>query len=237
MIPGGGLARDGSGWVACRPGFFLPVRVLSRYFRRVLLAALQDAFESGELRFAGRQQTLSDPRRFAEHLRPARETEWVVYAKRPFAGPEQVLDYLGRYTHRIAISNQRLCSLHHDSVCFRYTDYRRAGASRKKTMTLTATEFIRRMLLHVLPPGFHRIRHYGFLANRQQKLTECRRLLHAPPLPEAKHAGPATTDYRDRYEALTGRSLRRCPSCHDGNMHLVDGLAGEWAATAIQDSS
>ena len=239
VIPGGGLARDGSGWVACRPGFFLPVRVLSRYFRRVLLAALQDAFESGELRFAGRLQTLSDPRRFAEHLRPARETEWVVYAKRPFAGPEQVLDYLGRYTHRIAISNQRLCSLHDDSVCFRYTDYRRAGASRKKTMTLTATEFIRRMLLHVLPPGFHRIRHYGFLANRnrQQKLTECRRLLHAPPLPEAKHAGPATTDYRDRYEALTGRSLRRCPSCHDGNMHLVDGLAGEWAATAIQDSS
>ena len=126
VIPGGGLASNGNGWVACRPGFFLPVRVLSRYFRRVLLAALQDAFESGELRFAGRLQTLSDPRRFAEHLRPARETEWVVYAKRPFAGPEQVLDYLGRYTHRIAISNQRLCSLHDDSVRFRYTDYRRS---------------------------------------------------------------------------------------------------------------
>ena len=175
---GGGLASDGSSWVACRPGFFLPVRVLSRYFRRVLLAALENAFESGQLHFAGRLQSLSDPRHFAEHLRPARETEWVVYAKRPFAGPEQVLDYLGRYTHRIAISNQRLCSLHDDSVRFRYTDYRRAGASRKKTMTLTATEFIRRMLLHVLPPGFHRIRHYGFLANRnrQQKLTECRRL-------------------------------------------------------------
>ena len=122
----GGLASNGNGWVACRPGFFLPVRVLSRYFRRVLLAALQDAFESGELRFAGRLQTLSDPRRFAEHLRPARETEWVVYAKRPFAGPEQVLDDLGRYTHRIAISNQRLCSLHDDSVRFRYTDYRRS---------------------------------------------------------------------------------------------------------------
>ena len=174
VIPGGGLASDGSGWVACRPGFFLPVRVLSRYFRRVLLAALEDAFESEQLRFAGALQPLSDPRCFAEHLRPARETEWVVYAKRPFAGPEQVLDYLGRYTHRIAISNQRLCSLHDDSVRFRYTDYRRAGASRKKTMTLTATEFIRRMLLHVLPPGFHRIRHYGFLANRnrQQKLTQ-----------------------------------------------------------------
>ena len=168
VIPGGGLASNGNGWVACRPGFFLPVRVLSRYFRRVLLAALQDAFESEQLRFAGRLQPLSDPRRFAEHLRPARETEWVVYAKRPFAGPEQVLDYRGRYTHRIAISNQRLCSLHDDSVRFRYTDYRRAGASRKKTMTLTATEFIRRMLLHVLPPGFHRIRHYGFLANRNR---------------------------------------------------------------------
>ena len=239
VIPGGGLASDGSGWVSCRPGFFLPVRVLSRYFRRALLAALQDAFESGELRFAGALQPLTQPRCFAEHLRPARETEWVVYAKRPFAGPEQVLDYLGRYTHRIAIGNQRLCSLQDGSVRFRYTDYRRNGASRRKTMTLTATEFIRRMLLHVLPPGFHRIRHYGFLANRnrRQKLTECRRLLHAPPLPEAEHANPAATDYRDRYEILTGRSLRRCPCCHDGNMHPVDSLAGEWDSPAIQDSS
>ena len=237
VIPGGGLASDGSGWVACRPGFFLPVRVLSRYFRRVLLAALEDAFESGQLHFAGRLQSLSDPRHFAEHLRPARETEWVVYAKRPFAGPEQVLDYLGRYTHRIAISNQRLCSLHDDSVRFRYTDYRRAGASRKKIMTLTATEFIRRMLLHVLPPGFHRIRHYGFLANRnrQQKLTECRRLLCTPP--PAAEAGPVATDYRDRYEALTGRSLRRCPRCHDGNMQAVDHLAGAWGCPVILDSS
>ena len=116
VIPGGGLANDGSGWVACRPGFFLPVRVLSRYFRRVLLAALEDAFESGQLHFAGRLQPLADPRRFAEHLRPARQTDWVVYAKRPFAGPEQVLDYLGRYTHRIAISNQRLRSLDDGAV-------------------------------------------------------------------------------------------------------------------------
>ena len=169
VIPGGGLAGDGSGWVACRPGFFLPVRVLSRYFRRVLLAALADAFESGQLRFAGRLQPLADARRFAEHLRPARQTEWVVYAKRPFAGPEQVLDYLGRYTHRIAISNQRLRSLDDGAVRFRYTDYRSNGASRHKTMTLAAPEFIRRMLLHVLPPGFHRIRHYGFLANRARQ--------------------------------------------------------------------
>ena len=215
------------------------VRVLSRYFRRVLLHALQDAFESGKLRFAGRLQALNDPRRFAEHLRPACEAEWVVYAKRPFAGPEQVLDYLGRYTHRIAISDQRLCSLDDNCVRFRYKDYRRAGASRQKAMTLTATEFIRRMLLHVLPPGFHRIRYYGFLANRarRQKLAECRRLLHAPPLPPADHAGPATTDYLDRYETLTGRSLRRCPSCHGGNMHVVDCLAGQWTSPAILDSS
>lgn len=239
VIPGGGLASDGRGWVACRPGFFLPVRVLSRFFRRVLLEALQDAFESGRLRFAGRLQPLNDPRRFAEHLRPARETEWVVYAKRPFAGPEQVLDYLGRYTHRIAIANQRLCSLDDESVRFRYTDYRRAGASRQKTMTLSATEFIRRMLLHVLPPGFHRIRYYGFLANRnrQEKLAECRRLLHAPPLPSAEQDGRVTTDYRDRYEALTGRSLRRCPRCDDGNMLVVDHLAGKRVSPAILDSS
>ena len=163
----------------------------------------------------------------------------MVYAKRPFAGPEQVLDYLGRYTHRVAIGNQRLCSLHDGAVRFRYTDYRRAGASRQKTMTLTATEFIRRMLLHVLPPGFHRIRYYGFLANRtrQQKLSECRRLLHAPPLPPAEHAGPATTNYRDRYKALTGRSLRRCPRCADGNMLVVDSFASKRVSPAILDSS
>ena len=154
-----------------------------------------------------------------------------------FAGPEQVLDYLGRYTHRIAISNQRLCSLHDGSVRFRYTDYRSNGASRRKTMTLTATEFIRRMLLHVLPPGFHRIRYYGFLANRnrQQKLTECRRSLRTPP--PAEQDGPVATDYRDRYEALTGRSLRRCPRCDDGTMQAVDHLAGAWGCPAILDSS
>ena len=238
VIPGGGLAHDGSGWVACRPGFFLPVRVLSRYFRRVFLAALQQAFEAGQLRFAGQQQPLSNARRFAEFLRPAREAEWVVYAKRPFAGPEQVLDYLGRYTHRIAIGNQRLCSLGDGSVRFRYTDYRRTGASRQRTMTLSATEFIRRMLLHVLPPGFHRIRYYGFLANRnrQQKLADCRRLLQAPS-PSVQQPEAVTSDYRDRYEALTGRSLRRCPRCHVGSMRAVDHLAGACGCPAILDSS
>ena len=238
VIPGGGLATDGSGWIACRPGFFLPVRVLSRYFRRVLLAALEDAFKSGQLRFAGRLQPLADPRRFAEHLRPARRTEWVVYAKRPFAGPEQVLDYLGRYTHRIAISNQRLRSLDDGVVRFRYTDYRANGAARHKTMTLAAAEFIRRMLLHVLPPGFHRIRYYGFLANRarQQKLAECRRALGTPP-PPAPQPNDPVGDYRDRYEALTGRSLRECPRCHVGSMQPLDHPSGTWPCPAILDSS
>ena len=181
----------------------------------------------------------SDPRRFAEHLRPACKTEWVVYAKRPFAGPEQVLDYLGRYTHRIAISNQRLHSLDDGSVRFRYTDYRRNGASRHKTMTLAAAEFIRRMLLHVLPPGFHRIRYYGFLANRarEQKLAECRRLLDTPPPAPAEQTDRENADYRDRFEALTGRSLRQCPHCHAGNMQPIDLPAGAWAYPAILDSS
>ena len=193
-IPGGGITNDDSGWVACRPGFFLPVRVLSRYFRRVLLAALEDAFESGQLHFAGRLQSLADSRRFAEHLRPDRQTD----------------------THRLAISNQPLCRLDDGAVRFRHTDYRSSGASRHKTMTLAAAEFSRRMLLHVLPPGFHRIRYYGFLANRarQRKLPECRRALCTPP-PAAQQDAPVT-DYRDRYEELTGRSSRQCPRCHAG---------------------
>ena len=157
----------------------------------MLLAALQDAFESRELRFGGRLQPLREPRRFAEHIRPARKTEWVVYAKRPFAGPEQVLDYLGRYTHRIAISNQRLCSLDDGAVPLPLHRLPQHGDSRRKTMTLAASEFIRRMLLHVLPPGFHRVRYYGFLANRawQRKLAECRRALHTPPPARAGRSG------------------------------------------------
>ena len=140
---------------------------------------------------------------------------------------------------RIAIGDQRLCSLRDGAVRFRYTDYRRAGAARQRVMTLQASEFLRRMLLHVLPPGFHRIRYYGFLANRtrQRKLTECRHLLHAPPPPPAERAEAATNDYRDRYEALTGRSLRRCPRCHHGDMYVVDRLANGQPGPAILDSS
>jgi hypothetical protein len=145
-------------WVACRPGFFLPVRVLSRLFRRRCLTALPDAFDAGQLRFAGALQSLADPHRFAQHLQPVRQTEWVVYAKRPFAGPAQVLDYVGRYTHRVAIANQRLIDLDDGHVRFADKDYRAGPAVPPTTMTLAATQFMRRLLLHVLPAGFHRIR-------------------------------------------------------------------------------
>ncbi len=238
VVPGGGLSLNGTRWIACRPGFFLPVRVLSRLFRRLLLDALREAFEMGQLHFAGSLDALNDPRGFAAHLQPARQTEWVVYAKPPFAGPDQVLDYVGRYTHRIAISNQRLLDLEKGLVRFRYTDYRRPRSPHQKTMTLAATEFIRRVLLHVLPRGFHRMRYYGLLANRtrHQHVTQCRQLLGAPP-PTRPDDAPASIDYRDHYEALTGRSLRVCPRCHDGQMQRVDGLVGVRGRPAILDSS
>jgi hypothetical protein len=224
VVPGGGLSRDGTHWIACRSGFFLPVRVLSRLFRRLFLTYLQQAFDAGALRFGASLAALADPQAFARHVAPARRTEWVVYAKRPFAGPQQVLDYVGRYTHRVAISNERLLNLEGDHVRFRYKDYRADMASEAKTMTLPAPEFIRRFLLHVLPPGFHRIRYYGFLGNRvrHEQLARCRHLLHMPaqmPLDE-----PASIDYRDRCEALTGASLRACPVCAEGHMRVIDHL-------------
>jgi hypothetical protein len=226
VVPGGGLSPDGTRWIPCRPGFFLPVRVLSRLFRRLFLTALQQAFDAGQLRLAGALQALIDPHRFADHLQPARQTEWVVYAKRPFAGPRQVLDYVGRYTHRVAIANQRLLDVDDGHVRFRYTDYRVPAAP--KTMTLDATEFIRRVLLHVLPPGFHRIRYYGLLGHRHRvaHLAQCRHLLGTATRPDAVGQGPIVVDYRDRYEALTGRSLRVCPRCHTGQMIVVEHLAG-----------
>ena len=238
VVPGGGLSPDGTQWVSCRPVFFLPVRVLSRLFRRRVLDAVCDAFETGQLHFAGSLDALNDRQHFADHLQPARQTEWVVYAKLPFAGPNQVLDYVGRYTHRIAISNQRLLVLAAGQVQFRYTDYRRPHAPGQKTMTLAATEFIRRVLLHVLPRGFHRMRHYGLLANRtrHQHVAQCRQLLgtRSATRPDAT---PVSIDYRDRYHALTGRSLRLCPRCHDGQMQLVDGLVATARRPAILDSS
>ena len=238
VVSGGGLSPDGTQWVSCRPGFFLPVRVLSRLLRRRVLDAVGDAFETGQLHVAGSLDALNDRQHVADHLQPARQTEWVVYAKPPFAGPNQVLDYVGRYTHRIAISNQRLLALAAGQVQFRYTDYRRPHAPGQKTMTLAATEFIRRVLLHVLPRGFHRMRYYGLLANRtrHQHVAQCRQLLgtRSATRPDAT---PVSIDYQDRYHALTGRSLRLCPRCHDGQMQLVDGLVATARRPAILDSS
>lgn len=183
IVPGGGLSPDRGRWIACKPGFFLPVRVLSRLFRRRFLEELAAAYDRGQLRFFGECAALADPAVFADWLAPMRACEWVVYAKRPFAGPEAVLAYLSRYTHRVAISNQRLIALDERGVTFRWKDYRTDGRTRNKTMTLMADEFVRRFLLHVLPGGFHRIRHYGLLANpsRRDNLSRIRVLLHVLP--------------------------------------------------------
>jgi len=183
IVPGGGLALDAQRWIACRPGFFLPVRVLSRYFRRRFLEELQQLHRRGELHFFGEHAELTDPARFTDWLAPLRQVEWVVYAKRPFAGPAAVLAYLSRYTHRVAISNSRLIAHDERGVTFRWKDYRTKGRTRYKTMTLEAHEFMRRFLLHVLPSGFHRIRHYGLLGNahRTSHLATARALLNAPP--------------------------------------------------------
>ena len=183
IVPGGGLSSDRSRWVACKPGFFLPVRVLSRLFRRRFLEELEAAYRRGQLRFFGQYAELNDFTAFTQWLAPMRACEWVVYAKRPFAGPKAVLAYLSRYTHRVAISNQRLVALDERGVSFRWKDYRVNGRTRNKTMTLEADEFVRRFLLHVLPGGFHRIRHYGLLANpsRRENLAKIRELLGVVP--------------------------------------------------------
>ena len=220
LVPGGGIAPDGESWIACRPGFFLPVQVLSRMFRGLFLRYLEKAFAAGELNFFSAHRHLHEPAAFRRYLAPAWNVEWVVYAKRPFAGPAQVLDYVGRYTHRVAISNNRLVSMDDGKVRFRWKDYR--DDNRQKTMTLEAGEFIRRFLIHVLPDGFHRIRYYGFLGNchRAQKLARCRELLGMAP------AGPAAdppADYRDRFEALTGTVVARMsalPYRHHGGDRL-----------------
>jgi hypothetical protein len=215
VVPGGGIAPDGQHWIACRPGFFMPVRVLSRLFRRLFLQHLQTAFDAGKLQFFSSLERLRDPQAFAQYLAPLRQAEWVVYAKPPFGGPEQVLNYLGRYTHRVTISNNRLLAIDHGKVTFRWKDYRHHD--QPKTMTLEADDFIRRFLLHVLPDGFQRIRHYGFLGNRYRKakLALCRQLLGVVIAAVTREDKP---DYRDFYEKLTGKSLRDCPVCHRGQM-------------------
>jgi len=235
VIPGGGLSPDGTRWIPCRPGFFLPVRVLSLLFRRLFLERLQNAFDSGKLRFFSALEYLRDRCEFARYLEPVRKSKWIVYAKRPFAGPEQVLDYVGRYTHRVAISNNRLLDVEAGQVSFRYKDYRNQG--QQKTMTLSAEEFIRRFLLHVLPHGFHRIRYYGFQGNRyrKDKLDQCRQLL-GMPIPEVPTESFETWDYRDRCEELNGVSLRICPVCRRGDMVLIDTLEAS-SRPAIKDTS
>src|SRR5271155_1970624 len=180
IVPGGGLASDANRWVSCKPGFFLSVRVLSRLFRRRFIEELQNAHRHGQLKFFGEHIDLADAEAFADWLAPLRQCEWVVYAKRSFSGPKDVLAYLSRYTHRVAISNSRLISSDEHGVTFRWKDYRAHGSTRCKTMTLRTEEFMRRFLLHVLPSGFHRIRHYGLLANahRKNQIATARELLH-----------------------------------------------------------
>ncbi|MDQ2763374.1 MAG: IS91 family transposase [Pseudomonadota bacterium] len=221
IVPGGGLSADGERWVACRPGFFLPVRVLSRLFRRLFLEGLQRAHASGKLAFFNDLATLADAAAFSAHLVPLRRAEWVVYAKRPFGGPEAVLAYLARYTHRVAIANSRLISLDDRGVTFRWKDYRaRGGAVGQewvKTMTLPAFEFLRRFLLHVLPDGFHRIRHYGFLASARRVANVARiRSLLGKGAPEES----ATTEAEPSIPAET-EERPPCPCC-GGGMRVVE---------------
>jgi Zn finger protein HypA/HybF involved in hydrogenase expression len=214
ILPGGGLSLDGQRWVACRPGFFLPVRVLSRLFRRVFLEKLTEAHRAGKLQCFGEHQGLADPNTFTAWLQPLRQCEWVVYAKRPFAGPEAVLAYLSRYTHRVAISNRRLIALDEQGVTFKCKDYRTKARVRYKIMTLAPEEFIRRFLLHVLPSGFHRIRHYGLIANtsRKDSLARARELLISSKPEDATDAetnAADTADSADRDESVT----YLCPDC------------------------
>jgi hypothetical protein len=226
VVAGGGLSPDGTRWIACRPGFFLPVRVLSRLFRRVFLQYLQAAYDAGTLRLVGSLESLQDWSAWTAALAAVRQQEWVVYAKRPFVGPQQVVDYVGRYTHRVAISNHRLLDMDGGQIRFTYKDYRADPPDSSKTMTLTATEFIRRFLLHVLPTGFHRIRYYGFLGarHRREKLTHCRQPLGSTASITTPTDATSHTDYRDRVETLTGVSLRVCPMCHHGEMITVERL-------------
>jgi hypothetical protein len=222
LVPGGGLGPDGQRWVACRPGFFLPVRVLSRLFRRLFLDALRKAFEQGRLTFHGQLEPLAAAEAFEQLLRACRRTEWVVYAKPPFAGPERVLDYLARYTHRIAIANHRLVRMEDGNVTFTYRDYNHGG--RRRTMTLHAVEFIRRFLLHVLPNGFMRIRYYGFLANRHraEKLRLCRTLLGVSEA--GNQEACEKQDWTRLLQALTGEDPLVCPRCRCGRLVRVEVL-------------
>jgi len=214
IVPGGGLSKDGNRWVACKPGFFLHVRVLSRLFRRLFIEGLLALHCEGELNFFGDLAGLSEPQAFAAYLTPLRKNEWVVYAKPPFGGPEAVLAYLSRYTHRVAISNSRIVSADATTVAFRWKDYRIKNGERQKVMRLATPEFIRRFLIHVLPDGFHRIRHYGLLASatRKANIAKARALLGAEPV---KNEDPPTAE-------IIPLTLREpCPDC-GGQMRIIE---------------
>ena len=225
VVPGGGLSPDGKTWVACRPGFFLPVRVLSRLFRRRFLEELQRLNGGGKLKFWGEHSRLADAQAFKDWLAPMRRCEWVVYAKRPFAGPEAVLAYLSRYTHRVAISNRRLIAADARTVTFNVKDYRVEGPGRYTTMTLATAEFIRRFLIHVLPKGFHRIRHYGLLASgtRARNLAKARDLLGVSTVADEPESGDATSQSGADPVAPTA-FVRPCPCCN-GPMRIIDVFA------------
>ena len=217
IVPGGGISLDGQRWVSCRPGFFLPVRVLSRLFRRLFLEKLVATHAAGRLQFFGAHANLADRDAFAEYLTPSRGVEWVVYSKRPFGGPEAVLAYLSRYTHRVAISNSRLLACDGAGVAFKYKDYRVDGHARQKVMRLATDEFMRRFLIHVLPTGFHRIRHYGLFASgvRAHNIAHARELLAAPiPREQDKRANDG-----DQPEPRV--LARPCPCC-GGRMIVIE---------------
>jgi hypothetical protein len=218
IVPGGGLAADRSRWISCRPRFLLSVRVLSRLFRRLFLQLLLAAYAKGRLRFFAAHRALADATAFGAYLEPLRKAEWVVYAKEPFAGPEAVLAYLSRYTHRVAIANRRLVKADESGIAFKYKDYRIDGPGRYKTMTLPTHEFIRRFLMHVLPKGFHRIRHYGLFANgnRAANLAHARELLHVafPPTPSETVATADASEPR----------VEPCPLC-GGRMLVIETFA------------
>jgi hypothetical protein len=216
IVPGGGLSLDGARWISCRPGFFLPVRVLSRLFRRLVLEKLAAAHEDSRLHFFGAHAPLAERHAFAAYLAPLLKVEWVVYAKRPFAGPAAVLAYLSRYTHRVAIANSRLIAFDDNGVTFRWKDYRAKGRQRHKRMTLASDEFIRRFLIHVLPSGFHRIRHYGLFANggRAENLARVRDLL-AVAAPKDEPSDPDTN---------ADQPLTHAPPCQccGGRMIIIE---------------
>jgi hypothetical protein len=219
VVPGGGISPDHSRWIACRKyrkSFFLPVKVLSRFFRKRFLLHLRKAFEKGKLQFLGELEPLAQPAAFEALCQKAGRVDWVVYAKRPFGGPEQVLKYLARYTHRVAISNRRIISMQDGRVTFEWKDY--AAGNQTKTMTLEATEFIRRFLLHVLPSGFVHIRHFGFLANRKRKemLALCRTLLSMPPVVSQAGTGSPSADSIREYQPA-----RLCPVCKTGRLICI----------------